>query len=489
MRGDGPVPRWRRLALAAGPLLLVLTWLMPAPAGMAGPAWHTAGLAAWMAIWWSSEAVPVPVTALLPLLVLPLAGVVPIEAAAAAYAHPLIFLFLGGFLLALAIQKHGLHRRVALSIVDRLGTRPTALVGGFLAASALLSMWVSNTATAMMMLPIAISVIATVTARDDAAGSGEADRRQPAFATALLLAVAYGASIGGLGTLIGTPPNALLAAFAQAHYGIQIGFAQWMLVGLPLAALLGACAWLVLTRLAFDLRGLPAAIDASTIGAQLAALGRLSRNERRVAAVFAATALLWVLRPALNSLPPLTTLTDPAIAIAAAVVLFLLPAANGGRLLVWRDAQALPWGTLLLFGGGLSLAAAIGASGLADWIGLALGRLAGWPALALVLLVTAIVVFLTELTSNTATTATFLPLMGVLALAADLAPLMLMAPAALAAGAAFMLPVATPPNAIVHGSGRVAIPDMARAGLWLNLAAVALIALLVPMLVGVIFRA
>jgi len=485
-------PRWRRLALLAGPFLLFATYIVPAPAGMAAAAWHCAGLAAWMALWWSTEAVPVPVTALLPLLVLPLAGVTPIDATAAAYAHPLIFLFLGGFLLALGIQKHQLHRRVALTIVDRLGTQPAALVGGFLAASGFLSMWVSNTATAMMMLPIALSVIATVRGGSTDAGGGEpGDRPSAEFATALLLAVAYGASIGGLGTLIGTPSNALLAAFAQEKYGIRIGFAQWMVVGVPLSLLLGLCAWLVLTRLAFALGGLQFATGRDAIRSQLSDLGPVGGNEMRVAAVFLATAVLWLFRPLLSRIDGLAGLSDPAIAVAAAMSLFLLPAAQGGgqRLLDWRDARELPWGTLILFGGGLSLAAAIGASGLADWIGRALALFAGWPGLALLLLVTAVVVFLTELTSNTATTATFLPLMGVLAVAAGLAPLALMAPVALAASAAFMLPVATPPNAIIFGSGRIAIIDMARTGLWLNLAAIGLVAVLAPVLLKLAFPA
>jgi sodium-dependent dicarboxylate transporter 2/3/5 len=473
------------LALFLGPAVFVAVILLPMPPGMEATAWRTVALAAWMAIWWSTEAVPVPITALLPVIALPLLGIGGMEAATAPYAHPLIFLFLGGFLLALGIQRHNLHRRIALGIILRIGTRPAALVAGFMAASGLISMWVSNTATAMMMMPIAISVIGEVEGNDPV----RADGRRDDFAVALLLAVAYGASIGGLGTLIGTPPNALLAAFAQETYGVRIGFAEWMVIGVPMALVMGICAWLVLTRWAFHPRQQARTLSRSAIADHIEDLGPMSVAEKRVAAVFLCAAAGWLVRPLLGDVPVLEQLTDPAIAIAAGAALFILPSGLDRRapLLIWRDAAQLPWGTLILFGGGLSLAGAISSSGLAEWIGGALATFASWPSWLLTMLVALVVVFLTELTSNTATTAAFLPVMGVLAGIVGVDPLILMAPAALAASAAFMLPVATPPNAIVHGSGLVAIPDMVRAGFWLNIASVVLISLLVPPLLGLVF--
>jgi sodium-dependent dicarboxylate transporter 2/3/5 len=466
-------------ALGLGPLLFALTFALPAPAGMPATAWHVAGLALWMAVWWSAEAIPVPVTALLPIVVVPFLGVFGVSAAAAPYANPLIFLFLGGFVLALGIQRWNLHRRIALLLIVRLGTRPASLVASFMAATALLSMWVSNTATAMLMLPIALSVIAVV---------GDASKKPGAenpFAAALLLGVAYGASIGGMATLIGTPPNALLAAFAQERLGARIGFAQWMAVGVPVALLLGICAWLVLTRVAFRLSGAEARGAVQEIRAGLGEMGRMGPAERRVAVIFAVTAVAWLAQPLIARIPLLDAITDTSIALVGGMSLFLVPAGAGasGRLLSWEVAAKLPWGTLILVGGGLSLAEAITQSGLALWIGSALGIDPGWSAVAMVAVVAAIVVFLTEMTSNTATTAAFLPVMASLAGAMGVDPMMLMAPVALAASAAFMLPVATPPNAIVYASGRIAIAHMARAGILLNLATIFVLTLLLPHLV------
>jgi solute carrier family 13 (sodium-dependent dicarboxylate transporter), member 2/3/5 len=476
--GEAAPRRAARVGLFAGPAIFLVMLALHPPELMPQAAWRVAALALWMAIWWSTEALPVAATGLLPLLVLPATGVAPIAGAAAPYSNPLIFLFLGGFLIALAVQRWELHRRFALAIVLRVGTRPAALAAGFMAATGLLSMWVSNTATAVLMLPIALSVLSEV-------GEERSD-----IAPALLLSVAYGASIGGMATLIGTPPNALLAAYAQEAYGIRIGFAQWMVVGLPLSLVMGGFAWLILTRIVHRLpQGEIGAGGKEALRRSYAELGRLSRPERRVGAIFALAALLWLTRPLLETLPGLGWIDDTSVAIFAGLLLFLVPAGAGERrsLLVWSDTARLPWGTLILFGGGLSLAAAISSSGLAEWIGGVLELAAGWPGLLLVALVAGVVVFLTELTSNTATTAAFLPVMGVLAVHAGLDPLQLMAPAALAASAAFMLPVATPPNAIVHGSGRVSIPQMARAGFLLNLATITSVTLMAPPLLQLVF--
>lgn len=479
-------PYGRIIGLAAGLALFALALSLPPPEGMPTAAWRVAAVAVLMAIWWVSEALPVPVTALAPVVAFPLLGIAPIGVAAAPYANPLIFLFLGGFMIALALERWNLHRRIALNILCRFGARPAALVAGFLVASASLSMWVSNTATAVMMLPVGLSVIGLLHRDGVAVLSPEEDRN---FAVALLLGIAYGASIGGLGTLIGTPPNAFLAAYMAKTYGISVGFGQWMLLGVPLVAVMLPLAWLVLTRLAFPVGR--AAIKGAdrVIAGELNTLGRMSRQEKRVAVVFAATAILWMARPAINSAAPALPLSDPIIALLGAFALFTTPSdlRRGEFLLNWDWARRLPWDVLILFGGGLSLASAIGGSGLAEWISHAMTAGAGWPLFAIVLLFAVVVVFLTEITSNTATAAVFLPLAASFALSIGVNPFLLMAPVALAASCAFMMPVATPPNAIVFGSGKVTIPQMARAGFLLNLAAIVLIMLAAYSLVLLVF--
>jgi sodium-dependent dicarboxylate transporter 2/3/5 len=476
-----PAPRARLAGLVLGPLLCLVMLLVPPPEGLAPAGWKVAAVAALMAAWWITEAVPVPVTGLLPLALFPPLGVATMAETAAPYADPLIFLFLGGFLIALGLERWNLHRRIALGVVSVVGTRPAALVGGFMLATAFLSMWVSNTATAVMMLPIGLSVIALLE-RQGADPGG--------FATALLLGIAYAASIGGLATLIGTPPNALLAAFMGRTYGVEIGFAQWMAIGLPLAAVLLLLAWVVLTRIAFALPQAEVAGSRHLIRRELAALGRPAAPEIRVGLVFLAAAACWVARPALSGVLP-EGVNDTVIAIAAGLLLFILPAGGGApagtALLDWGAAKRLPWGVLLLFGGGLSLAAAIGGSGLAAWIGEGFAGLGAWPVIMIVLLVTAGIVFLTELTSNTATAAAFLPLMASVAPTLSIDPFLLTIPVALAASCAFMLPAATPPNAIVFGSGHLTVAQMARAGFLLNLAAIAAIVGLAWLLVGTVF--
>jgi solute carrier family 13 (sodium-dependent dicarboxylate transporter), member 2/3/5 len=459
----------QRIGLAAGPLIPLALLLLDPPAGMSLQAWRTAALGLFMATWWITEAVPIPATALTPLVLFPLLGVLPLGATAAPYANPVIFLFMGGFVLALAMQRTDLHRRVALAVVRAVGVGPQRVVFGFMAATAFLSMWVSNTACTVMMLPIGVSVAQLVRPESR---EGRMDFN---FGIALMLGIAYAASIGGLATLIGTPPNALLAAFMLESYGFEIGFAQWLLVGVPLAAVALPLAWLVLVRLAFpiDIAEIPG--GQQRIASEYEKLGPISRAERAVGVIFVATATLWIVRPLLD--PYVPGLSDARIAIAAALATFLVPVnlPRGEFLMDWRTAERLPWGVLILFGGGLALAEAVTRSGLAGWIGAALGGAQAWPTVLVVLAVTAVVVFLTELTSNTATAATFLPLVASLAIALGQSPLLLAVPAALAASCAFMLPVATPPNAIVYGSGYVTIPQMSRAGLWLNLIFIALI--------------
>ncbi len=459
--------------LFLGILLFGVLIALPPPSGMPAAGWRVAAVVALMAAWWVGEAIPVPVTALVPVILFPLLGVSTLKAAAAPYANPLIFLFLGGFVIALAFERWHLHRRVAVAVLIRVGTRPAPLIGGFMAATAALSMWVSNTATTVMMLPIGLSVIGLLHRGGD--NPGAEDRN---FAIAILLGIAYAASIGGLGTLVGTPPNAFLAAYFGEKLGITVGFGQWLLIGLPAVAVLLPIAWVMLTKLVYPVGDAPIEDADAILRRERAEIGPITGEEVRVALVFAATGLAWVFRPAINGAFPGLGLTDPAIALIGAVALFVIPARleQGTFLMNWDWAKRLPWGTLLLFGGGLSLASAMGDSGLAAWISEAFSAHQTLPLPVLLLIFVATVIFLTEITSNTATAAVFLPVVVAFAAGLGVDPLSFAVPVALAASCAFMMPVATPPNAIVFGSGHVTIPDMVRAGFWLNLIAIAVIA-------------
>ncbi|WP_221030803.1 SLC13 family permease [Actomonas aquatica] len=464
----------QKIGAVLGPLLLLLTWLAPAPAGMSDDAWRTAGVAALMAVWWISESVPIPVTALLPIVLFPLGELAPIRSIMPAYADPIVFLFLGGFLLALAMERSGLHRRIAFGLIGIMGLKPRRIVAGFLIAAAFLSMWVSNTATALMMLPIALSVAALVP------DEGEAANAARTFRVALLLAVAYGATTGGMGTLIGTPPNALLAGFMQRQYDVAIGFGQWMLVGVPVVLLALPVVYVVLTRVAFRVGSAPLEEVGKLIAHEKRRLGAFAGAERIVAIVFTLTALGWVSRRWLTEISPM--ISDTTIAIAGAVVLFMIPDPQrpGRFVMSWDAAKALPWDVLLLFGGGLCLAGRVQDSGLSAWLGEQAVGLGGLPLVLTVATVCFGILMLTELTSNTATAATFLPVIAAVAISLGQHPLLLLVPTALAANCSYMMPVGTPPNAIVFGSRAIPLPVMARTGLWLNL-------LLVPLIVGVIW--
>ncbi len=468
----------RAIGLLLGPLCLAITLVTPAPEGMLPQAWSALGLMLMMAIWWSTEAIPIPATSLLPIVLIPALGLGDIKDATSPYANPIIFLFLGGFTLGLAMQRWHLHQRIALWILRAVGDNPRRQIAGFMTATAFLSMWVSNTATSIMMLPIGLSVIAMMKATDS-----EGVRR---YATALLLAIAYSASIGGVATLIGTPPNALLAAYLMQSQGIAVGFAQWMVIGLPVSLVMLVIVWWWLTRRDFGLGS--QAGSGESIREELKGLGPLKSAEKRVAMIFVMTAAAWMLRPLLAE-AWMPWLSDTGVAIVAAIVLFLVPAGSGERvsLLDWETAKSLPWGVLLLFGGGLALAGAISNSGLADWIAQSLSVAGQWPTLVVIALVVAVIVFLTEVTSNTATAATFLPLLGALAVSQDMPVLLLTVPAAIAASCAFMMPVATPPNAIVFGSGHMRIQDMLRAGLALNVLAIVVVTGLTYGLLGFVF--
>ncbi|MDP3069790.1 MAG: DASS family sodium-coupled anion symporter [Opitutaceae bacterium] len=456
-----------------GPGALLITLLVPPPDGLSAEGWRTAGVALLMAVFWICESVPIPVTALLPLGLFPALHLGDIRETAAPFANPVIYLFLGGFLIALAMQRWGLHRRVAINLIGAMGTRPARLVGGFLLASAVVSMWVSNTATALMMLPIAVSIIQMVPA------TGGTARTRQAFAAALMLAVAYGATTGGMATLIGTPPNALLAAYVGKVYGFTIGFGQWMLLGVPVVLVTLPIVYLVLTRVSFKLDRSEIPGMAERITTERSGLGSWSRGEIGVLVVFVLTALGWIFQPLLAKSLPL--LNDTTIAIMGGLLLFFIPInlKRGEFLMNWETTKGLPWDVLLLFGGGLSLAGNIEKHGLSRYLGTLCAGLEGIPMMAILGVVCFGILMLTELTSNTATAATFLPVVAALGTSLGENPLFFLIPAALAANCSYMLPVGTPPNAIVFGSGHVALPQMARAGIWLNV-------LLVPIMIGLV---
>ncbi len=472
--------------LLAGVLLLAATLVMPPPAGLPLDGWRTLGLALMMAVWWTTEPVPVGVTALLPLIVLPLLGIGDIGSAAAPYASPLVFLFLGGFLLAAAVQRWGLHRRLAHAAVRVIGSEPRRLALGFMVATGFLSMWISNTAAVVLMLPVAVSVISAV---EDARDCDAAAR---SFAVALLLGLAYAASIGGIGTLIGTPPNALLAGYLRERHGLDLSFAAWSAVAMPLVFVFLPLTWLVLTRLLHPLApGAASRIDGSRLVARLAAAGEMTAAERRVGLVFLAAAGLWMTRPLLNRVPGLEGLSDPGIGLGCAAALFLIPSGSCRErrfLLSWREAQDISWQVLILFGGGLSLAAAMDRSGLALWIGQGLAGMGTMPPLLVLVVLTATVLLLTELASNTATVAALLPVGATVAAGTGLDVVTVSAAITMAASCAFMLPMATPPNALVFATGHVTIAAMMRAGIVMNLIAVGLVALAVQVLAPLLPR-
>lgn len=479
----------RRAGLVAGPLLaLAVYWALPTRYAtgpdasveftQAGRA--TLAMVAWMAAWWMTEAVAIEVTALLPVTVFPLLGIATIAKAAAPYASDVIFLFLGGFILGLAIERWGLDRRIAFRTLRLTGTRPGALTAGFMGATAFLSMWISNTACAAMMVPIAISVVHLVEKARSGAGEPAAGERN--FATGLLLAIAYSASIGGIATVIGSPPNGIAVRFIAQTFGDEVSFAGWMAIGLPFTLVFLPLAWLLLTKVLFPASFGEIPGGREMIDAENARLGPLTRPQAVTLAVFAATAFLWLFGEPLRAitvagLRPLGGLTDSGVALLAALALFLAPVdrEKGLRAMDWETAQRLPWGVLVLFGGGLSLAAAVEANGVSAFIGHATRGLGVLPPLLLLAAVVTLTVFLSEVTSNTAQVATMTPVLAAMAPGLGLDPQALVIVCALAASSAYMMPVGTPPNAIVFGTGLVRMPQMMKAGLVLNLAGIAVI--------------
>ncbi len=485
--------RRQLIGLFLGPALFLLMLVVPTPAGMEPGAQKMAAIALLMATWWMCESMPIPATSLLPIPLFPLLGLLETKKATAPYANHLIFLFMGGFIIALAMQRWNLHRRIAMNIVKVVGFSPSRLILGFMIATAALSAFVSNTATAVMMMPIGLAIIAHVVEEGKKEGLDKAIDFSPdkfAFGLNLMLGIAYAASIGGIATLIGTPPNTVLAGYMQKTYGYEITFAKWLLVGVPLVVILLPLCWLWLTRIANPmlLKKVPGGRE--LINEELRMMGSMSAGERWTSLVFCLTAFAWIFQKQIGFLfPDPKLVTDAAIGMTGALVLFLIPVdlKRNQFVMDWHWASKMPWGVLILFGGGLALADGFKTTKLADWIGGQVSLLEHAPILVLVIAVTTLIIFLTELTSNTATAAMVMPILSAVAVGLGQNPLLLVVPAAVAASCAFMLPVATPPNAIVFGSGYVTIPQMARSGFGLNLIGVVLVTVLTYVLVLPVF--
>jgi sodium-dependent dicarboxylate transporter 2/3/5 len=464
-----------RIGRWLGPVL-ALAWWATGGADMPHDARVVLALAIWMAVWWMTEALPLSVTSLLPLVILPTFSSLGFATAAAPYASSIVFLFMGGFMLGLALQHSGLHRRIALAVLVRVGSGQRRLVGGFMLVTALLSMWLSNTATAMIVMPIGLSVISAC--RDAGRDGPAGDRDFDPFAAAIVLGIAYAASIGGMGTPIGTPPNLIMTGYLRSHYGLDVSMLEWMRIAVPVLAILlpATWAWLCLVSLRVP-RDAAASTSRDVLRARLAELGPITAAERRVGLIFAAVAAGWVLRPQLVTWTGLAGLDDAVIALLGAMALFVVPSGRGRgeRLLDWHTAQYLPWDILLLFGGGLSLAAAISASGADAPLTAVLSGFGAVPVVAIVLLLAVVIVFSGELTSNTAAATAIMPVLAALCAARGLDLLPVFMVATLASSCGFMLPVATPPNAIAFGTGMVPMRRMMRAGLGVNLIGIAVI--------------
>lgn len=453
-----------------GPILFFIIQFYWTPNGLSEQGVAVFAVASWVGIWWVTEAVPIAVTAILPVVLFPLSGALDIAATTTAYGHKYVFLYLGGFFLAIAIEKVNLHRRIALTVISLIGTRMRMIVLGFMVATAFLSMWISNTATSVMMLPIGLAIVAQFRDHPDTP-----ENEHEEFGKMLMLAIAYSASLGGIATLIGTPPNLVLAGIVKELYEVEINFLDWMLFAFPLSVLLLFICWVYLTRYAVKLEAAHFIGGVEEIKRQRKLLGIMSSNEKRVLIVFVLTAFAWMTRSFLFS-PIIPAIDDTLIALIAGILLFVIPSSEEkGGVLEWDDAKKIPWGILLLFGGGLAIAQGFKDTGLAKWLAEQLTQLDFLPLLVMTLVLVAVINFLTEVTSNLATTAMILPVLAPLAAAMGVHPYIFMVSATLAASCAFMLPVATPPNAVVFGSGYINMSSMMRAGFGLNLISILLI--------------
>ena len=472
----------KRIGFILGPLLFIIVRLFFKPEGLSDEANAILASTLWIAVWWITEAIPIAVTALLPIILFPLTGGLDLNTTTNAFGHKFVFLYMGGFIIAIAIEKWNLHKRIALNIIQFIGTDVKKILLGVMVATAFLSMWISNTATAVMMLPIGIAIINQL---KDNPNTDEDENL--VFGKVMMLAIAYSASIGGIATLIGTPPNLVLAGVVLDTYNYEITFLQWFMFGFPIALIMLIISWKYLTSIAYKFQQKEFPGGKAEIKRLLKNLGNISYEEKMVATVFATTAFFWITRSFLfDKLLP--ELDDTIIAIGFAVVLFLIPSKDKSQQLMnWEDAVKLPWGIILLFGGGMAIANGFESSGLALWIGNQMTLLVGMTTIILVLLLIAAVNFLTEITSNLATTAMLLPVLAPMAITVDLHPFVLMVGAAVAASCAFMLPVATPPNAVVFGAGYLRIPDMVNKGFVMNIVSIIILTLFVYFLLPVLW--
>lgn len=472
----------QKIGLFLGPILFLLIILFFHPLGLTASANAVLATAIWIAVWWITEAIPIAVTALLPIVLFPLSGGMNLNQTTASYGHKYVFLYIGGFILALAIEKWKLHRRIALTIIKIVGTSVTNIILGFMIATAFLSMWISNTASAVMILPVGMAIVTHL--KDN---PNTVENENLIFGKALMLAIAYSASIGGMATLIGTPPNLVFAGIVKQAYNVEISFSKWFMFGFPISLILLLICWVYLTRFAFKFKQKEFPGGIQEIKKQLKALGKISYEEKMVFLVFILTAFSWITRSFfIKKFIP--GIDDTIIAVFFAVTLFLIPAKKKGvKIMSWEDAVKLPWGIVLLFGGGMALALGFESSGLAVWIGGQMKSLGALPLILLLLILIGLVNFLTEITSNLATTAMLLPVLVSLATAVDVNPYFLLVGATLAASCAFMLPVATPPNAVVFGSGYLKIEDMVKKGFFMNIISIILLTLIVYFFLPIIW--
>ncbi len=459
----------KKLSTVLGPLGYFLILFLFRPEGLSSAGVAILAATFWIALWWIFEVTDIAVTALLPIILFPLADGLALKETTAAYGHKYIFLYMGGFFLAIAIEKWNVHKRIALNIIAIVGTSISKIVLGFMMATAFLSMWISNTATSVMMLPIGLAIVKQLKDHPDTQ-----ENENEIFGKMLMLAIAYSASIGGIATLFGTPPNLVFAGIIKELYNVEISFAKWLSIGLPISLILLSIAWYYLTNIAFKIKLQEFPGGRTEILRLKSELGSMKKGEIIVSIVFASTALLLILRQWLQNYIP--QLDDTIIAMSAGILLCLIPSDESeGNILNWKEAVKMPWGVLILFGGGMALATGFSSTGLAEWIGSKFILLDNLPIIILILVLTISVNFLTEITSNLATTAMLLPILAPIAQSIDVHPFLLMISATIAASCAFMLPVATPPNAVVFGSGLLKISDMTKAGLRMNLISILLI--------------
>lgn len=455
-----------------GPTAFLIIYFLLPLVGLSPEGKAVLATTAWVGIWWMTEAIPIEATALLPMVLFPLTGAMDMKSTTFPYAHPLIFLFLGGFMIAIAIERWNLHKRIALNIINLLGSNPNQLILGFMIATGFLSMWISNTATTLMMIPIGLSVIANL-------------NEDKNFSKALPLAIAYSASIGGMSTLIGTPPNIVFAGIVKETFGVEVNFLEWMMIGVPFSILMIAISWLVITRYSFKISP-DMNLSNSGIKEKLAELGQMTMEEKRVLAVFSFTAICWMSRTYLLN-PIFPGLNDTTIGIFGGLCLFLISSSDGGKLLDWQMMSKVPWGVLVLYGGGLSIANAVAQTDLAEWIGNLLNSWGNLELVLLILLIVTAVNFMTEITSNIATASMVLPILAALAVSIGAHPYYLMVGAILAASCAFMLPVATAPNAIAFSSGTIKMQDMIKVGILLNILSILLITFVVYVIMPMVW--